>query len=264
MGSLEEDRLAQMVHDFIESESSSTLFPTSSEFRSINHQAKLFTLQEILGTVTKAEAEVLEKVLKHMRNKMDSEKTTGLKKWLVMRLKMDGFNASICHASCVTSLGCPAGDYDYIEILMKAENGYPLMRLIVDIDFKSQFELARPTQSYKELTDIVPSIFVGGEDKLTKIISVLCSAAKQSLRERGLHVPPWRTSAYMQSKWLSGCTKVTTNTSSISYNRETMEVKNVGNGFGMWSPPIVKPKRRGLGGGSGLSSQFSSMGINCC
>lgn len=45
MGSLEEERLVQMVHDFIESESSPPIFPASSNYPSIEHQAKYFTLQ---------------------------------------------------------------------------------------------------------------------------------------------------------------------------------------------------------------------------
>lgn len=81
-------------------------------------------------------------------------------------------------------------------------------RVIIDLDFKSQFEVARPTESYRELIDSLPCIFVGGEEKLRKIISLLCSEAKLSLKERGLHVPPWRKFGYMQSKWLSdNCSK---------------------------------------------------------
>jgi hypothetical protein len=68
-------------------------------------------LQEILGSGTKAEADVLEGVLKHMRSKRVAEKTTSLKKWLVMKLKRDGYDASLCHTSWVTSLGCPAGGF---------------------------------------------------------------------------------------------------------------------------------------------------------
>lgn len=99
------------------------------------------------------------------------------------------------------------GEYEYIEVRIEGENYGDPVRLIVDIDFRSQFELARPTEYYRELTDSLPVIFVGTESKLCKIISLLCSAAKQSLREKGLHVPPWRTTSYMQSKWLSGCRK---------------------------------------------------------
>lgn len=68
-------------------------------------------LQEILGSGTKAEADVLESVLKHMRSKRVAEKTTSLKKWLVMKLKRDGYDASLCQTSWVTSSGCPAGGF---------------------------------------------------------------------------------------------------------------------------------------------------------
>ncbi|KAF5959695.1 hypothetical protein HYC85_000904 [Camellia sinensis] len=43
-------------------------------------------------------------------------------------------------------------------------------RLIVDMDFRSQFELARPTSTYSELTASLSSIFVGSEEKLVEII----------------------------------------------------------------------------------------------
>ncbi|KAL7254643.1 hypothetical protein ACSBR1_008904 [Camellia fascicularis] len=85
---------------------------------------------------------------------------------------------------------------------MKKDNN-EVVRLIVDMDFRSQFKLARPTSTYSELTTSLTSIFVGSEEKLIEIICLVCSAAKQCLRERGLHIPPWRKATYMQSKWLS-------------------------------------------------------------
>ncbi|KAK9292292.1 hypothetical protein L1049_020256 [Liquidambar formosana] len=269
MGSLEEERLFQMVHDFIESESPPPIFSASSQCIPLNHGTNYFTLQEILKRQTPAEIEVLESVLKHMKNKRDAERTISLKKWLVMRLKMEGFNASLCHTSWPTTSGCPAGEYECIDVEMKDKDGGSV-RLIVDIDFKSQFELARPTPTYTQLSETLPSIFVGNEDKLRKIISLLCSAAKQSLRDRGLHIPPWRTSTYMQSKWL--CARHSKAPSGIAFNKEyevgrDREAKAGGApGFSKWVPPVpvVKPKRKHLGGGSGLSNQFSNMSINCC
>lgn len=102
-----------------------------------------------------------------------------------------------------------SGDYEYIDVMVRdrdrdstGDHQKPT-RLIVDIDFRSHFELARPTATYKELTNTIPSTFVGTEEKLKNIISLLCSAAQQSLKDRGLHIPPWRKASYMQSKWLS-------------------------------------------------------------
>ena len=57
-----------------------------------------------------AESVVLERVVRHMRNKREAERTTSLKKWLVKRLKMDGFHASLCQNSWPTTLGCSAGE----------------------------------------------------------------------------------------------------------------------------------------------------------
>ncbi|XP_043694688.1 uncharacterized protein LOC122645448 [Telopea speciosissima] len=192
-----------------------------------------------------------------------------------MRLRMDGYDASLCRTSWVTTFNCPGGDYEYIDIMMQDDKGGSSGRLIVDIDFKSQFELARPTSSYTQLADTLPSIFVGSETKLDKIISILCTAAKQSLKERGLHVPPWRKTSYMQSKWLSDCQKVSP-TPCIKSNRESNrnnrdegssgDAVQGSSQFSKWAPPapIVKPSRRELGRGSGLSSQFSNLSINCC
>ncbi|CAL5408347.1 unnamed protein product [Camellia sinensis] len=69
-------------------------------------------------------------------------------------------------------------DYEYIDVLMKDSNGGgdETVRLIVAMDFKSQFELARPTSTYLELTASLPSIFVGSEEKLMEIICLVCLA----------------------------------------------------------------------------------------
>lgn len=263
--------LVQMVHDFIESESATPLCSSTSE--SLNPeqlQSKYFTLLEVLRSRTDAESGVLEKVVRHMRNKRDADRSNSLKKWFVRRLKMDGFNASLCQTSWPTTLGCSAGDYEYIDVVMKGDKssgGGGSVRIIVDIDFKSQFGVARPTSAYTQLSEALPSIYVGNEDKLDRIISILSSAAKQSLRERGLHIPPWRTDAYMRAKWLSDCHKVPAPHHAIAFSRENGEAKSSAHGSSKpskWAPPMVKPKTRDLGGESALSSQFSNLGINCC
>ncbi|XP_061344935.1 uncharacterized protein LOC133290827 [Gastrolobium bilobum] len=256
MGSLEEDELVRMVQDFVESESTSPTSSTSSNCHALNHRTQYFILQDILRSEgdTVAEAKVVKYVLKHIRGRQGGEKTSSVNRWLVMRMKIDGLNASICQTSWATSLGCPAGEYEYIEVITEDENYANPVRLIVDIDFRSQFELARPTQYYRELTDSLPVIFVGTENKLCKIISLLCSAAKQSLRENGLHVPPWRTTTYMQSKWLSGCRKEPSNgrENFMGAKADFLGVEHAGI-VGNWVPPILKPKKRDLGGESGLT-----------
>ena len=99
-----------------------------------------------------------------------------------------------------------AGDYEYIDVVVAAgEDGAGAAtssRLVVDIDFRSQFQLARPAPWYAHLWARLPAVFVGPRARLRKAVSLLCAAAQRSLRESGLHVPPWRRSGYMQAKWL--------------------------------------------------------------
>ncbi|KAK9944059.1 hypothetical protein M0R45_009644 [Rubus argutus] len=209
MGSVTEEELVQMVRDFIEFSES---VPLPNSLSSPKPQSKSLTLQEIIWKATDHENEILEKIsnyLRDMGSMMDQPKKMK-NKWVVMKLKMDGYEASLCKTSWVSSIKLPKGDYEYVDVMVRDDkNGGMLTRLIVDMDFKSEFELARPTQSYKELQDILPNIFVGTEKKLDEVISLVCSAAKKSLKKMGLHVPPWRKATYMQSKWLSkDCKKI--------------------------------------------------------
>ncbi|XP_021728092.1 uncharacterized protein LOC110695181 [Chenopodium quinoa] len=299
MGSLEEEKLLEMVHDFIESSDSQTSSshnfydpPTINNHAHFLHSTRFFTLQEILRKKTGEERHILERVERLMKNKIDIEKTSRVKKWVVKCLKLEGICASLCHTSWVTTPSCPCGNYEYIEVVKEDDAKGRSQKLIVDIDFKSQFEVARPTQSYTQLTSILPIIFVGNEDQLNRIISLLCSAAQESLKERGLHIPPWRRPTYVLSKWkLSNSTSY--NHPSVSFCssysqsfRKTYKVKverlnwneesNSNNNYNYsnnsrlekWDPQNVtkmKGVRRGMGGGgSELSNQFSNLSINCC
>lgn len=123
----------------------------------------------------------------------------------------------------------------------------------MDIDFKSQFELARPTEAYKKLLGSVPSVYVGDSNKLNKVITLLCSAAKQSFRENDIHMPPWRTINFMQAKYKISLDN--TNTDSAATSRTSSN----------WEPPEVKAKNMGIKGPSGLSYQFSTnFTTTCC
>lgn len=82
-------------------------------------------------------------------------------------------------------------------------------RLLIDIDFRSEFEVARSTGPYKAVLQSLPYIFVGKSDRLGQIVSIVSEAAKQSLKKKGMHLPPWRKAEYMRAKWLSPYTRAT-------------------------------------------------------
>ncbi|URE10668.1 hypothetical protein MUK42_10825 [Musa troglodytarum] len=123
--------------------------------------------------------EVFDKALKHVRDAGDERKRSKVKKRLMMRLRMDGYDASLCRSSWVATMECPGGDYEFIDIVMVDGNGVST-RILIDIDFRSQFELARPTSAYTQLSSTLPPIFVGKEEKLKKVVSC-CAQLHSSL-----------------------------------------------------------------------------------
>ncbi|XP_027352316.1 uncharacterized protein LOC113863095 [Abrus precatorius] len=112
-----------------------------------------------------------------------------------------GFDASICKSRWDKSPFCPAGEYEYIDVIMGNE------RVVVDVDLRSEFEIARPTKTYKAILQTLPHVFVGSCDRLHSIVAIASEAAKLSLKKRGMHVPPWRKVEYVRAKWFSPYTR---------------------------------------------------------
>uniref|UniRef100_J3LK96 Uncharacterized protein n=1 Tax=Oryza brachyantha TaxID=4533 RepID=J3LK96_ORYBR len=98
----------------------------------------------------------------------------------------------------------PKGEHAYLDVLLppvsdRAERD----RILVDVDFRSEFEVARPTKAYRAVLQRLPPVFVGKEDRLRLLVAAAADAARASLKKRGLHLPPWRKPEYMRAKWLS-------------------------------------------------------------
>ncbi|KAK7285280.1 hypothetical protein RJT34_20045 [Clitoria ternatea] len=142
-----------------------------------------------------------------------------------------GYDASICKSRWEKSPFCPAGEYEYIDVIVGNE------RVVIDVDFRSEFEIARPTKAYKSILQTLPYVFVGKSDRLQSIVAVVSEAAKQSLKKRGMHVPPWRKVEYVRAKWFSPYTS-----SSREVKEETQERNQVlmmGNGGDDECDPVV-------------------------
>jgi hypothetical protein len=76
-------------------------------------------------------------------------------------------------------------------------------RLIIDIDFRSHFEIARAVDSYGTLLDSLPVVYVGTLPRLKQFLNVMVDAAKWSLKQNSMPLPPWRSLSYLQAKWQS-------------------------------------------------------------
>eukprot|EP01018_Ginkgo_biloba_P024923 Gb_36122 [translate_table: standard] len=124
------------------------------------------------------------------------------RRFVMSDLRSAGYNAAICKSRGEQSTsGFPAGDYEFIDVIMEGRRSKN-ERFFVDINFRAQFEIARPTSQYSALVQVLPKLFVGKAERLRQIIMITCDAAKRSLKSKGMYLPPWRKYRYTQAKWL--------------------------------------------------------------
>ncbi|KAK7339093.1 hypothetical protein VNO77_19736 [Canavalia gladiata] len=113
-------------------------------------------------------------------------------------LRERGHDAAVCDTAWDSSGRVTGGSHQFIDVV---QSGSSTRRYFVDLEFRSQFEIARPTRRFSEMLSSVPGVFVGGQEELKRTVSVVCDAARWCFRNRGLPVPPWRKNRFMQNKW---------------------------------------------------------------
>jgi uncharacterized protein (TIGR01615 family) len=65
------------------------------------------------------------------------------------------------------------GEYEYIDVMMGKE------RVIIDIDFRSEFEVVRSTKTYKVILQTLPYVFVWKSDRLQSIVAIACEIVRE-------------------------------------------------------------------------------------
>ncbi len=97
---------------------------------------------------------------------------------------------------------CYVVDHEYIDVINYNSTGTS-ERLIIDIDFRSHFEIARAVDSYDRILNSLPVIYVGSLTRLKQFLQIMVEAARSSLKQNSMPLPPWRSLAYLQAKWQS-------------------------------------------------------------
>lgn len=76
------------------------------------------------------------------------------------------------------------------------------MKVIIEINFRGEFEMARANEAYNRLVEQLPEVYVGKIERFRNLIKILCSASKKCMKEKKMHMAPWRKHKYMQAKYL--------------------------------------------------------------
>lgn len=176
------------------------------------------TLKSLTPCATVVERNLLADTSKIVeKNNKTYKRKDDLRKIVTDGLISLGYNASLCKSKWEKSSSIPAGEYEYIDVVMEGE------RVIIDVDFRSEFEIARSTSSYKAILQSLPYIFVGKTDRLIQIVAIASEAARLSLKKKGMHIAPWRKADYIKSKWVSPHTRLTQPKSSNHPQNDAVE-----------------------------------------
>ncbi|KAK1286253.1 hypothetical protein QJS10_CPB20g01773 [Acorus calamus] len=122
------------------------------------------------------------------------------------RLRTMGHNSALCRSKWRSSPDIPSGEHSYIDVL-DAKRG-TTVQLVIELRFRGEFEMARTGEDYNRLVGLLPEVFVGKAERLRGVIKIMCAAGKRCMKEKRMHMGPWRKHKYMLAKWLGAYERV--------------------------------------------------------
>lgn len=142
-----------------------------------------------------------------------------------MRLQKAGFNSAICKTKWRTSSDIPSGEHIFLDVIDNTNPKKGEVRVMIELNFQAEFEMARGSDEYNKLVQKLPEVFVGKVERLGNLIKILCNAAKKCMKDKKMHMGPWRKHRYMQAKWLGPCERNTSTTPLPMGNSERIITK---------------------------------------
>ena len=73
--------------------------------------------------------------------------------------------------------------------------------LIIEPQFREQFEIAHPTPAFSALLRALPVEYVGSRAKLKTMVEVVSACVAEAFQSQDLPLPPWRRKGAVLSKW---------------------------------------------------------------
>ncbi|CAL0333860.1 unnamed protein product [Lupinus luteus] len=118
------------------------------------------------------------------------------------RLLKLGYNCFICKSKWISSRGIPSGEHTYMEVIDKSNIKRGEVKVVIELSLRGEFEMARANEEYNQLLSKLPEVFVGKSERLKVLVKIMCSAAKKCMKDKKMHLAPWRKQKYMLAKWV--------------------------------------------------------------
>ncbi|XP_073303901.1 uncharacterized protein [Primulina huaijiensis] len=128
-----------------------------------------------------------------------------LMEFVCRHLQSSGFNSGICRSKWRSSPDIPSGEHTFVDVIDTSNPKKGEVRVIIELNFRAEFEMARANPEYDKLVEALPEIFVGKIERLLALLKILCTAAKRCMKAKKQHMGPWRKHRYMKAKWLKTC-----------------------------------------------------------
>ncbi|KAK6776086.1 hypothetical protein RDI58_027087 [Solanum bulbocastanum] len=112
-----------------------------------------------------------------------------------------GFNASLCTSKWNHTSKMPGGRHEYIQVIASTQGRKKKVPLLIELEFRDEFKLAKSCKEYSKLITLLPQVFIGKSQHLNAIVRLMCDAAKRSTAQQRIHLAPWRKRNFMQMKW---------------------------------------------------------------
>ncbi|CAH8357092.1 unnamed protein product [Eruca vesicaria subsp. sativa] len=146
------------------------------------------------------------------------------KRQLMTFLRNKGFDAGLCKSPWERFGNNTARKYEFVDVHCDGDHN----RYIVETNLAGEFEIARPTKRYTSIISQVPRVFVGTPEELKKLVRIMCHEIRRSMKQVGIHVPPWRRNGYMQAKWFGFYKRTSTTTNHEMVNTTNSSVDMMG------------------------------------
>lgn len=82
-------------------------------------------------------------------------------------------------------------------------DGSHTCQCFIDPNFKDQFLIGKPTETYQFLLEILPTVFIGTPLRLQSLIDFVYLEIAQAYCQQQLPVPPWRSHRVLLGRWFS-------------------------------------------------------------
>uniref|UniRef100_A0A7N0T9H6 Uncharacterized protein n=1 Tax=Kalanchoe fedtschenkoi TaxID=63787 RepID=A0A7N0T9H6_KALFE len=131
-----------------------------------------------------------------------------LRSYISDQLRTQGFNASICKSKWRSSSEILSGEHTYLQVTDDSNRMRGEIKVIIELGFRVEFEMLKGGKEYTELVSKLPEVFVGKSERLQGLVKILCKAANKCMKDRNMHVGPWRKERYMLAKWFGACERI--------------------------------------------------------